>query len=74
MAKASTKTSVKKGLKEIDRISNAGTAKVFRVEKERAIIGEAMSDENLKNKVLEWIFDGDYTTASPLQEIRDSVA
>ncbi len=71
MAKASTKTSVKNSLKELDRISNVGTSKVLKMNKDREIIREELSEDGMTQKVMDFIFDGDPESVSPLQEIRD---
>jgi hypothetical protein len=74
MAKASTKTSVKNGLKELDRISNAGTSKVLKTEKLNVVVRAALEDKDLKQAVMDYIFDGNPESVSPLQEIRDAIA
>ena len=69
----STKATQKLGNKESDRMSSVGTSAVYKAEKTRSEIRVALTnDEDLINKVHDFIFSGDPEAVSPLQEIRDA--
>ena len=64
---------VKKGTNpyaEVDKMNRAGDAALYRAKEISAGIKEAMSEEGMKEKVMEFIFSGDPEAESPLAEIR----
>jgi len=62
--------------KELDRMNSVGASAVYSLVKERAETSKAMEDEKIKQAVMDWIFDGDYSeeNISPLAEFRNNEA
>jgi len=58
--------------KESDRLSAAGTAAVYRVDKMQKAVKAEMQKEGVKEAVMAYIFSGDPEAISPLQEVRDT--
>jgi hypothetical protein len=56
--------------KEADRFSSAGSSAVYKAERLRVAIAEAMKEDGMKEAVMEYIFSGDSDAVSPLEEIR----
>ena len=54
-----------------DRMSNLGTSAVYRDEKLKKAIKEAMNKDGMKEAVMAYIFDGNPDSENPLKEIRD---
>ena len=61
---------VKAANKEADGITRAGLSAVYKREKLRGAIKEAMQDPAMKQAVTDYIFNGDPDAVSPLAEIR----
>ncbi len=67
-----SKIATNKENKELDKLSNSGSNKVLKMNNEKRDIAKAMKQEGMKEAVMDYIFDGNPETASPLQDIRDS--
>jgi hypothetical protein len=60
----------KKANAENDKVARAGLSNVYKAEKLRAAVAEAMKEDGMKEAVMEYIFSGDPDAVSPLEEIR----
>jgi len=61
---------VKDANKESDRLTAAGNSAVYKAEKLKSEIKEALKDPEMKQAVMDFIFSGDPEAESPLAEIR----
>lgn len=57
--------------KELDRLSNLGTSKVYKQSGLKEAIKNKMAEEDIKDSVMAFIFDRNPDSVSPLQDIRD---
>jgi len=55
-----------------DKMSTLGASAVYRDEKLKRAIKEAMAKEGMKEAVMAYIFDSNPDLESPLKEIRDA--
>lgn len=67
-----SKTTVKLGNKESDRLTSASTRLIYRLEKERIEIRNALDNTNTLEAVRDYIFSKDPEAVNPLQEIREA--
>lgn len=56
--------------KESDKLSSLGSSAVYRAERLRLAIKEEMAIEGVKEAVMDYIFDGNPDSVSPLAEVR----
>jgi len=63
----------KKANAENDKVARAGLSNVYKAEKLKNAVSEAMKEDGMKEAVMDYIFGGDADAVSPLQEVRDSV-
>jgi len=58
--------------KEADKFTSAGSRAVYKAEKLQKEITEELRKDGVKEAVMEYIFDGNPDSVSPLQEIRNN--